>query len=285
MGKVVVIGLLAQVNVVLLRLLATLLEPGSVTQYWYANRVVDLAQGAIAVAVGSALLPAISEDVAERNWERFRRNFAEASMLAAVVLVPAAGFLLALAEPIVAVLFRHGQFDADAAARTSATLQMLVPFMLALAGINIVKKAYFALDDRTTLLVVGAVGLVLTAGIGYLLSTRIGVEGLGIALSVSAVAQLGLYLALLRRSLGEQLGLAALVDPLGRLVLAATPAGLAAWAIGLGREWQRGPASATNWIVLAAAGVVGGLVYIALAWLLQIEPVRALARRVINRVR
>ena len=72
--------------------------------------------------------------------------------------------------------------------RTAATLRLLAPFMVALGGINIVKKAYFALDDRTTLLVVGAVGLAITAGAGYFFSARTGVEGLGLALSLSGAA-------------------------------------------------------------------------------------------------
>ena len=89
--------------------------------------------------------------------------------------------------PVVSLLFLHGEFSVDAVDRTAATLQLLVPFMVALGGINIVKKAYFALDDRTTLLLVGALGLMFTAGAGYLLSARLGVEGLGLALSVSGV--------------------------------------------------------------------------------------------------
>ena len=115
MGKVALIGLVAQANVVILRLIASFLEEGSVTQYWYAARVVDLAQGAVAVGVGSALLPTISRDAAARNWPDFRAHFAEAVHLAAFVMLPAAGLLLALAPAIVGVLFRHGAFDSAAA--------------------------------------------------------------------------------------------------------------------------------------------------------------------------
>ncbi len=122
-----------------------------------------------------------------------------------LVLLPAAALLLGLAPAIVSILFRHGAFDAAAAARTSATLQMLVPFMLALAGINILKKAFFALDDRTSLLAVGAIGLVFTAGLGYPLARQLGVQGLGLSLSLSASLQLVAYLAILRRKMGTRL--------------------------------------------------------------------------------
>jgi len=272
MGKVAAIGLIAQLNVVLLRVLASFLEEGAMTHYWYANRLVDLTQGTFAVAVGSALLPAVAHDAAGRDWDGFRKNFSQAVRLAALVLVPAACLLIGLARPIVSILFLHGEFSVHAVDRTVATLQLLVPFMVALGGINIVKKAYFALDDRTTLLIVGAMGLVFTTSAGYLLSTRIGVEGLGLALSISAVAQLVGYLGILRVKMGEKLGLAAWAGPLLRILVASVPAAVAAVGICMLGDWDQGPASVGNWIVLAAAGLSATAVYVPLVWILRLGP-------------
>ena len=283
MGKVAAIGIVAQLNVVLLRNLATLLAPGSVAQYWYANRVVDLAQGVIAVAVGSALLPAIARDVAEEHWDQFRRDFNEAVQLAAIFLLPAAGLLVALAEPLVAILYRHGEFGVAAAAHSTATLRMLVPFMLCLGGINIVKKVYFALDDRVTPLVVGATGLCVTASLGYLLSTRMGVEGLGLALSLSATAQLLAYVGILRMRMGARLGLGGLASPLTRLSLATCPATLVAFLIARGGDWSLGPSSPRNWLLVASAAAGAGAIYLALGWILGVASLRELLRRIAAR--
>jgi putative peptidoglycan lipid II flippase len=279
MGKVVVIGVVAQANVVLLRLLASLLPEGSVTQYWYAARVVDLAQGAVAVGVGSALLPVIARDAAVRQWDQFRKHFAEAARLAGLVMLPAAALLLALASPVVALLFRHGAFDAEAAASTSATLRTLVPFMLALAGINIVKKAFFALDERNALVAVGCAGLAVTAGLGYTLSRSMGLAGLGLSLSLSAGLQLALYLILLRRRMGTTLGLRGIGGPLLGMLAAAVPAALLAFSISQAGEWERGPASLLNWSVLAAAGASAAVVYVALGWVLGVPELRVWLRR------
>jgi putative peptidoglycan lipid II flippase len=281
MGKVVTIGLVAQVNVVLLRHLASLLAEGSVTQYWYAARVVDLAQGAVAVGVGSALLPVISRDAAERHWDGFRTHLGEAVRLAGLVMLPAAALLLVLAPSIVALLFRHGAFDLGSVRQTSATLQALVPFMLALAGINIVKKAFFALDDRNSLLAVGVLGLAVTAGLGYTLSRSFGVPGLGLALSFSSTLQLAIYLLLLRRRAEVPLGLRPLVAPLLKMVVASVPAALVAFVICQAGEWEKGPASLLNWALLAGAGVGAGAVYLGGAWVLGVRELRSwVGRRV-----
>jgi putative peptidoglycan lipid II flippase len=280
MGKVAAIGIVAQLNVVLLRVLASFLEEGSMTHYWYANRLVDLTQGTVAVAVGSALLPAVARDVAERDWEGFRENFAEAVRLAALVILPVACLLVGLARPLVSILFLHGEFGIDAADHTAATLQLLVPFMVALGGINIVKKAYFALDDRTTLLVVGTIGLGVTAGSGYLLSSWIGVEGLGLALSISGVIQLAVYLGILRIKLAEKLDLAALTSPLLKILAASVPSGAVAIWVCTSGVWDLGPASVRNWTVLLAAALLALAVYAASAWILGVQEIRALPGRV-----
>ena len=279
MGKVAVIGLIAQLNVVLLRILASYLEEGAMTHYWYANRLVDFSQGTVAVAVGSALLPAIARDAAERNWNGFHDSFSRAVRLSALVLIPAACLLAGLARPMVAMLFLHGKFVAEDVGRTASTLQCLVPFMIALGGINIIKKAYFALNDRTTLLAVGSCGLVFTAGSGYVLSTRIGVEGLGLALSISATAQLVIYFSILCKKRREGLNLGSLARPLLKMLFSAVPATAAAMWICRFGEWGLGWTLTTNWLVFFGAGALGLVLYVLLATLLGVEELHWFMKR------
>lgn len=283
MGKVVLIGLFAQINLIVLRQLASLLAVGAVSQYWNANRIVDLAQGIIAVGVSSALMPVIARDVAEQDWKSFTEDFGRAMRLAALVLVPAGALLVAIADPVTAVLFRHGEYTVDDTRVTAMMVRMMVPFMLAVAGINIVKKVYFALEDRNTLLAVGAVGVALTAAIGWGLILEMQVAGLALALSVATVVQLAIYLLILRVRLGDRLGLGALVVPMLKLCAASGPAAAAAWAICLAGRWERGPADLVNLALLTAAFVAAVAVFAALAWLLRIPELGALVRRLRRR--
>jgi len=283
MGKVVLIGVFGQLNIMALRTLASLLPDGSVSHYWFANRVVDLAQGVVAVSVGSALMRVLSRAATDRDWAAFAAGFRDAVRLLMVVLLPCAAVLLVLAEPIVSLLFRHGAFDADAVAGTTPVLRTLVPFMLAVAGLNLVRKPYFALDERGVLLGVGAAGLTLTASLGMLLLEPFGVAGLGLALSLSTAAQLTAYVLLLPRRTGVELGLPSLAGPLGKMVLASLPAAGVSLAVAALGRWEAGPASLRNWVVLAGAGGAAMLVYAACAWLLRVPELRALAARVRGR--
>ena len=284
MGKVAVIGLMAQVNTIVLRYLASHLQEGAVTWYWNATRLVDFAQGIIAVGVGSALLPAISEAVARDDGEAFRSSFSGAARLAGVLLVPAAAFILFFPVPCVALLYRHGAYTWIDVQQTASALQMLVPFMLALAGIQIIKKPFFAMERRGALIAVGAIGVCLTAGLGLWLSPTLGVDGLALALSFSTVLQFVAYLILLRGMVTGGLGLTALIGDLGRLTLATIPAVCAAWFVMDMGQWDAGP-TAKNAAVLTAAGIAGGILYSMAATALGVKELRRVIDRLRNRKR
>ncbi len=285
LSKVIAIGVFAQVNILVLRQLAALLEDGSVTRYWYANRLVDLSQGIIAVAIGSALLPGVTRAVVDADWQTFRVELVRAIRLAGFLLLPVAAVLLAFAEPITAILFRHGAYTWHDTQVTAATLVAMVPFMLSVAGINIIKKVYFALEERNTLLWVGGLGVLLTAGLGWITVASWGVVGLAVALSLSTTVQLGVYLAVLRSRLGEALGLGLAIVPLAKMSAASAPVALLlAWAHGFG-NWEAGPTELRNFVVLGGSLGSAGCLYLGLSWLLGVEELHRVLERVVGRFR
>lgn len=284
LGKVAVIGLMAQVNIIVIGRVASYLQEGSLTWYWYGVRVVDVAQGIIAVGVGSAMLPALSKAVAGQDWAGFERAFVGSVRLAAALLLPAAAYLSVLALPTVAVMFQRGAFTAADVAQTAGALQVLIPYMLGLAAIQILKKPFFALERRNELMAVGGVGVVLTGGLGTWWGMEHGVVGLCWALSVSTVLQAGAYLVLLRMRVGDHMGLGALAAALVRMVVACLPA--VAMGVGVAQlgRWEEGP-TLRNGVVLAGAGLGGGVAYVVAALALGVEEIRKIGLRVVGRVR
>jgi len=282
MSKVLVIGIFAQLNILVLRQLAAMLGDGAITRYWYANRLVDLSQGMIAVAIGSALLPNISQAAASLDFKQFREDLHQALRLAGFILIPVAACLIPFAVPLTAMLFRHGQYSWDDVLWTSWTLQALTPFLLAVAGINIIKKAYFALDDRNTLLAVGLGGVALTALIGWALVHQWNVVGLAIALSISTWLQLVAYLVLLHRRV-DTLELSSLTGPYGKVVGASAAPVVLLFIVGQYGNWESGPAQLVNWAVFSLGGIAAVIAYAAGAKLLKIPEFEAVTRRLRSR--
>jgi putative peptidoglycan lipid II flippase len=285
MSKVLLIGVFAQINLVVLQQLATSLPAGSLTIYRNSTQLTDLAQGIVAVAIGSALLPNISVSVSTRSWDQFRDELTRALRLAAFLLIPAASVLLCYGTPVTAMLFRLGKYRWEDVQLTASALRLLAPFVLGVAGINILKKVYFALERRGTLLAVGAFGVALTAACGWALTGPFGLHGLVASLSLSTALQLCLYLAILWWSLGEHVGLRTLVIPLLKIVVATVPLGATLLVtVPLG-HWEDGPLRATNWAVFFGGFAVAGLVYLLAATLLGVEEVSTVLAKLRRRVR
>ena len=203
--KVVAIGIFAQLNIIVLRNIASELPSGSITQYWYANRVVDLSQGVIAVAVGSALLPTISKAAKSEDWGSFEDACVQAIRLAACVLLPV-GLIYVLSDPIVFTLYKHGEFSEEGAYKTAETLICLIPFMLSVAGTyqkHICSEQARPSHGSSLLWSSADPG----SGLVLCLLSQLGVQGLGLGLSASTFLQLLTYLLLLYYVIGASIGM------------------------------------------------------------------------------
>ena len=170
-------------------------------------------------------------------------------------------------------MFRHGAYTWEDVQVTGWTLQIMTPFMLSVAGINILKKVYYALDDRNTLFWVGAVGVVLTGVLGFVLMPYGGVMGLGAALSMSTVIQCALYLGILWYRLRDDLGFQVWLRPIALIATASLPsAGLLWWFSGWG-EWSQGPLLFQNWLVAGLGGFLAVVVYLGACLALGVKEV------------
>jgi putative peptidoglycan lipid II flippase len=103
----------AQINLLLDTLIASLLQAGSVSWLYYADRLLEFPLGVFGVALGTALLPRLSAQHARTDPDGFRLTMEQALRLIAVIGVPATAGLILLAGPILATLFGYGRFTSD----------------------------------------------------------------------------------------------------------------------------------------------------------------------------
>jgi putative peptidoglycan lipid II flippase len=282
LSKVIAIGVFAQLNILVLRQLAATLPSGSITHYFNATRVGDLAQGVVAVAIGSALLPNLSASVSSKDWETVSNDLVGAMRLAGFLLLPVGATLSVFAEPVTALLFRRGAYTAADVVTTAAAVQWLVPFMLSVAALNILKKVFFALEDRQTLLAVGAAGVALTAAIGAYQVDAYGVVGLSMALSAATCAQLLAYIVVLRRRLGKHLGLSRLVRPYAEIGVCLLPVVLILVPAASYGDWSQG-SSFENLVLAGIALALAAFAYLGSAQLVGLSEVRRVTSRLLAR--
>jgi putative peptidoglycan lipid II flippase len=179
-----------QLNMVLSAIvLASFLGAVSMTYLNYAWQLIMLPL-ALAMAVGTAVFPSLSEESALENRRGFEQLFTLSLRMILFLTIPASIGLIALGEPIIRLVFQHGQFDEESTVGVAAAM---VFYALGLAGhatIEIVSRVFYARHDTRTpvLAAVLGVGVNLAASL-ILMRTGLGYRGLALATSLAALVE------------------------------------------------------------------------------------------------
>ncbi|MBU6474691.1 MAG: murein biosynthesis integral membrane protein MurJ [Alphaproteobacteria bacterium] len=139
-----------QINIFIDMILASLLPVGSISYLYYADRLYQFPLGVIGVAIGTALLPMLSQALKSgKNGEAVRlltRAFETGLMLT----LPAALGLIVLAGEIMSVLFQRGAFTAADSVQSSHALIAYASGLPAFVLAKVFSTAYFAREDTGT---------------------------------------------------------------------------------------------------------------------------------------
>jgi putative peptidoglycan lipid II flippase len=179
-----VVGLSAtQINVFINTFYASSCAQGSISWLNYAFRLFHLPTGLFGVALMIATLPVVSRHAAHKDLDALREALQSSLSLAVLVTLPAACGLIFLAQPIIALIYQHGQFTALDTQQTAAALVLYSLGLVAFAGVKIMVPVYYALDD-TRIPVLGSF-LTVGANLACIQLTLAPLQHLAIALSTS----------------------------------------------------------------------------------------------------
>ncbi len=273
----------AQVNVIVINNLASRLGPGAISSLNYAYLMMMLPQGVFAQAVGTAAFPTFSQQAALGRTEELARTLTNALRTLIALTVPASVGMVLLGEPLVALMFQRGAFDAAATRVVAATLAYFAVGLVGHSALEVLGRAFYALHDTWTPAMAAIAGLVLNGLLGLALPgllERLGLVplgGLALAIALAALVEMSILFVLIRRRLGG-FAARALVLTTTRVALASVGMALVLWVLK-----SVGPQPV---LLQAAVGVSAGvLVYAALAWLLGVDQLRYAVRTVISQVR
>ena len=225
-----------QINVLLTQGLAFWVEPGVLTSFSVAVRLMELPQGVFGISLATTLLPLLSGLAAEKKYPEFRTTLGQGMNWLVFVNLLASVLLVALAEPMIRLLFERGKFDVESTARSALALTFLAPGLVAFSMVNILARAFYALGDIRTPMRISIFCLVLNLVFVGCLVWRFKQGGLGAANTMSALINVSLLFYALRKKL-KTLELSALRQHLLALLGAAVVAGVTAW--GAAAWWSR----------------------------------------------
>ena len=284
----IVLGLVvSQVGIIIDRNLASRTGEESIAWMNYATTLIQFPLGLVSVAIATAILPTLSQQAAANRGSvaDFNSTLALGLRLVLVLIVPATVGLFVLANPVVALLFQRGEFDARDTAMTALALRY---YLLGLAFAAVDQPlvfAFYARKDTLTPALVGVLGVGFYLVVALALIRPLGMVGLILANGAQLSGHAAVMLVLFWRRVGSLRGHGLGPTLLKTSVASAAMAGLAALALRGLSSVVNGQTLLGRLISVGGAGSMGLLVYLGLCALLRIREIGLLFGVVARRLR
>jgi len=191
------------INVFISTILASQLAEGAQTILFQSNMMGELVLGLFAVSVATVSLPAMSRLVDAGDMDGLRSHLAASLRGTATLAIPASVGLAVLAQPIIAIIFRTGRFDAAAVRWTATTLAFQSVGLLFIATGRITTQCLYALKDYRTPVLSAFFSMVANVALSLLLMGPLGTGGIALANGLASIVSLGLLVLSLRKRLGR----------------------------------------------------------------------------------
>ena len=192
-----------QINVLVDKSIASQLAIGGVSALNYANKLNLFIQGIFVISLATVMYPTISRLAAKGDLENLKRSVSDVIGSVVLLIIPVSVGAMFFAEPIILLLFGRGAFNSSAVNMTSNALFYYSIGMIGFAIREIVSKVFYSLQDTRTPMINAGIGMGLNILLNIILSRYIGIGGLALATSISALFTSILMIISMRRKIGS----------------------------------------------------------------------------------
>ncbi len=273
---------IVQLNFIVNTIIALSLPAGSASALVLAFSLMLMPEMAIAQSIAIAALPSFSAQVAEGKQAEMRSSLAAVLRGVLLLSIPAAVGLILLREPLVSALYqRGGVFDERSTQMVAWALLWYSLGLVSHSLVEITSRAFYALHDTRTPVIVGAIAMSLNLGFSFLFTSvfeNLGwmpLGGLALANTLATTLEMIALLILMRRRL-HGLHSRTILDAAGKAALAAI-----CMALGL-YFWLNASANLSDWLILLGGLFFGLLIYALLIWLLRVDEFRKISALVVS---
>ena len=184
----VLAGGVIQINLLIDTIFASLLETGSPTWLYVSDRLIQFPMGIFAIAIGTVLLPTLSNLNSANDKGRFILNIEKGQRFVLFIGLPSLIGLFFCAEDLISTIFYRGEFTELDVIKSSYSLMAFsigLPFFMLM---KVLTPAFFARKDTKTPMYVALISLFLNASLNYLLAFVLDYGHIGLAIGSSIAA-------------------------------------------------------------------------------------------------
>ncbi len=226
-----------------------------------AFRIYMLPQGLFSVAVATVLFPTMSRLAADRDVGQMRRVVGVGMRQINLLLIPAAAFMIVLAEPIVKLIFQRGHFNAESTHLVSVALFWFA-WSLPFGGLNLLlTRAFFAVQRPWLPTRMAAINIVVDIIVSVGLYKPLGIAGLIIGTVAANLVMTCLLLARLRAGFNGRMEGALTTMITARIAIASALLAGVSWLAWKLLESLLGVSLPAQIVSVGGAALAGLLVY------------------------
>jgi putative peptidoglycan lipid II flippase len=247
-----------------------------------AFRIFQLPQGIFAVAITTVLFPTLARFAARGANDDLRATMANGMRQIVFVLLPAAAAVLVLSDPMVRLVYQHGEFNASQTQLVSTAL-FWYGFLLPTNGIYLLlTRTFFSMQRPWLATAIAGVDLALNAVGSLALYGPFGIGGIVASTAATTLIVVAIQVRILGRELGG-LEMPSFVTATLRMGIAAAALAAVSWGIWDVLDHALGRSVSGQLVSLTVALAAGLAIYLAVARALRIgeldQILRLLRRR------
>lgn len=272
-----------QINTMIDRSLASTLIEGSISALNYSNRLNEFVRGLFIISIGAVIYPMLSKLTSNNQKDEFIMSIRKSINSVIVLIIPISIGAMALAKPIVSLLFERGAFDERATNMTSIALVFYSIGMVGFGLRDILGKVFYSLQDTKTPMVNGVMSMALNIILNLILVKFMGHAGLAFATSISAILCIFLLFNSLKKKVGY-FGQDKIIKTTLKSLLSAVVMGVVTYFMYNTLANILGIGFIQEAIALFGSIVIGAVVYGILVILLKIEEVTMIINMVKKKI-
>lgn len=263
-----------QINMIMDTMFATSsrMPAGSIASLYVGDRVMELVLGGYAISVATAILPMMSRQAAAGDYEALKKTFAFSLRIVNFITIPAMVGLVILREPIIRVLFQHGEFMTESTRLTARALLYFSFGLPAIAATKLVVPAFYSSHDTGTPVRVAAytllINFVLNALFLLFFYRKLQNGGPALATSIAAYFNFAALFIIFRNRFGR-LGAREIVRSFIRIIAASTAMGVVCVAMLHFSKFDEIARLLPRVAIFVAMILAAILFYLGAAWLLR----------------
>lgn len=254
--------------------------PNAAAAMRYANFVVLTPLGIISNMILVPLFPVFSRLAAPENWPELKVRIRQGLLLTALTMIPLTAIFIALAFPIVQVVYERGAFDLAASKEVVPVLIAYGFGMFFYLARDVLVRVFYALGDGETPFKVSIVNIFINGVLDFLFYKPFGTPGLVFATIIVNVTSMLAFLWILNRRL-RGLPLVEWGIILSALTGIGIISGFASW--GASQLWERGLGHGNlplQLLELSLGSIVAIAVFVILALPLRLPELDILVSRI-----